>query len=128
MQKWRLLAAALAATVAAGVLVYRLLPRSADRIPTYEWQCAGCQHRFRQSVPDAAADRPVIACPKCKGVLAERIMHYQCRKCWAKYDLRGSQATLANMVCPACGSRAARNLDQPIPGDDEPVEGGQPRP
>ena len=55
-------------------------------------------------------------------------MHYQCRKCWKKYDLRGSQATLANMICSACQSRAARDLDNPIPGDDEPVEGGIPNP
>ena len=69
-----------------------------------------------------------IVCPKCKGKTAERIMHYQCRKCWTKYDLRGSKATLANIICPACGSRAARDLDHLIPGDDEPVEGGKPFP
>ena len=55
-------------------------------------------------------------------------MHFQCRKCWKKYDLRGSQATLANIICPACSSRAARDLDHLIPGDDEPVEGGKPYP
>ena len=77
---------------------------------------------------NAAADRAVMECPKCKVTAAERIMHYQCRKCWTKYDLRGSKATLANIICPACGSRAARDLDHLIPGDDEPVEGGQPYP
>jgi len=126
MQKSKLLAVAAVAAAAVIVLVYRLLPGSAGRVPTYDWQCVQCQHHFRQSVRDAAADRPVIDCPKCKATSAERLMHYQCRKCWKKYDLRGSQATLANILCPACGSRAARDLDHPIPGDDEPVEGGQP--
>ncbi len=77
---------------------------------------------------NAPADVPVILCPKCKAESAERIMHYQCRKCWKKFDLRGAQATLANLVCPTCSSRAARDLDHLIPGDDEPVEGGQPYP
>ena len=71
---------------------------------------------------------PIIHCPKCKTKAAEREMHFQCRKCWNRYDLRGSQAILSNLICPRCGSRAARNLDHPIPGDDEPVEGGQPYP
>jgi len=26
-----------------------------------------------------------------KRIAAEKIMHYQCRKCWTKYDLRGSK-------------------------------------
>jgi hypothetical protein len=39
-----------------------------------------------------------------------------------------NQAALANIVCPACAGRAARDLDNPIPGDDEPVEGGLPKP
>jgi DNA-directed RNA polymerase subunit RPC12/RpoP len=64
----------------------------------------------------------VTQCPKCKAQTAERVMHYQCRKCWHQYNLRGSQATLANIICPACGSRAARDLDHPIPGDDQPVQ------
>jgi putative FmdB family regulatory protein len=128
MQKFKLIAAIAVAVTAVTVLLFRILPGSAGRAPTYDWQCAQCQHRFRHTVRDAASDRPVMNCPKCKAAAAERIMHYQCRKCWRKYDLRGSQATLANMVCPGCGSRAARDLDHPIPGDDEPVEGGQPYP
>jgi putative FmdB family regulatory protein len=128
MPKLKLVVVALGAAAAVILLIYRILPGSADRTPTYDWQCAQCQHQFRHPVRDAAADRPVIECPKCKATAAERLMHYQCRKCWRKYDLRGAQATLANVVCPACGSRAARDLDHPIPGDDEPVEGGQPYP
>ena len=116
----------LAAAVA--FLGHQLWPGAAVRMPTYDWQCAKCQYQFRFPVRDAAADRPVIECPKCKALAAERIMHYQCRKCWAKYDLRGTQAKLANIVCPTCGSRAARDLDHLIPGDDEPVEGGKPYP
>jgi len=128
MQKSKLLAAAVLAAVAVTVLLCQFLPSSADRTPTYDWQCAQCQYQFRRPVRDAAADRPVIECPKCQATAAERLTHYQCRKCWNKYDLRGSQATLANIVCPACGSRAARNLDHLIPGDNEPVEGGKPYP
>ena len=109
-------------------LAYRYLPARFNRAPTYDWQCSQCQYRFRQSVQNAAADLAIIACPKCKAKTAERNMHFQCRKCWHKYDLRGAQATLSNLVCPRCGSRAARDLDHPIPGDDEPVEGGQPYP
>lgn len=128
MKNLKLLAVAVLAAGAVAVLVYRLLPGSTARTPTYDWQCAKCQYQFRLAVRNAAADRAVMECPKCKATAAERIMHYQCRKCWKKYDLRGSKATLANIICPACGSRAARDLDHLIPGDDEPVEGGQPYP
>jgi rRNA maturation endonuclease Nob1 len=55
-------------------------------------------------------------------------MRYQCRNCWTKYELRGSKASLQNMICHSCGSRAARDLDHPIPGDDEPIDGGKPNP
>jgi putative FmdB family regulatory protein len=126
MKTLKLLAATVLAVGAAVVLVRQLWPNPADRAPTYDWQCAKCQYHFRLPVRDAAADRPVIECPKCKTATAERVMHFQCRKCWGKYDRRGTQAKLENIVCPACGSRAARDLDHPIPGDDEPVEGGQP--
>src|SRR4030095_16321793 len=126
MQKWRLVAVATLTAAALSLLAYRLLPGRTGQTPSYEWQCAQCQHRFRQAVRDAAGDRTVVDCPKCKAAAAERIMHFQCRNCWTKYDLRGSHATLGNMVCPACGGRAARDLDNPIPGDDEPVEGGRP--
>ena len=128
MQKWKLLATSILAVAAVTLLVHRLLPGSADKVPTYDWECTRCHYRFRHSVPNAAADVPVITCPKCKTKSAERVMHFQCRKCWKKFDLRGSRATLANIVCPACGSRAARDLDHPVPGDDEPVEGGEPYP
>ena len=128
MKNLKLPAVAVLAAAAVAVLVYQLLPGSAARTPTYDWQCAKCQYQFRLPVRNAAADRPVIECPKCQAAAAERIMHYQCRKCWKKYDLRGSKASLANIICPACGSRAARDLDHLIPGDDEPVEGGQPYP
>jgi hypothetical protein len=46
-------------------------------------------------VQNAAADLPIITCLKCKAKTAEREMHFQCRKCWNKYNLRGAQATLA---------------------------------
>jgi len=128
MRKWRLLAALVVAAAALALLVSRLLPGSAGRVPTYDWECARCQYHLRHRVANAAADLPVITCPKCKTKSAERVMHFQCRKCWKKYDLRGSQATLANIICPACSSRAARDLDHLIPGDDEPVEGGKPYP
>ena len=128
MQKWKLIAASLAAVAAISLLAFQFFGRWTDRAPTYDWECAKCQHRFRHSVPNAASDLPVIECPKCKAPSAERLMHYQCRNCWTKYDLRGAKATLANIVCPGCRSRAARDLDHPIPGDDEPVEGGKPFP
>jgi putative FmdB family regulatory protein len=128
MKKLNLVAAAVLAAAAVGVLAYELRQGRQDPSRTYDYQCTHCQHRFRRPVKSGAEDRPVIECPKCKQMAAEKIMHYQCRKCWTKYDLRGSQATVANIVCPACGSRAARNLDHPIPGDDEPAEGGKPYP
>src|SRR5262245_24225128 len=95
MQRLKLFPVAVLTAVAVGVLVYQLLPGATNRTPTYDWQCAQCQYRFRSAVRDAAADRPVIDCPKCKALSAERLMHFQCRKCWGKYDLRGTQATLA---------------------------------
>ena len=128
MRKWKLLAAFAFAAVAVSFLLYRHLPGRTGRAPTYDWQCTRCQYGFRQSVKNAAADLAVIVCPKCKEKAAERVMHFQCRKCWKKYDLRGSQTTLVHIVCPSCDSRAARDLDHLIPGDDEPVEGGQPYP
>lgn len=128
MKSLKLLAVSVLAVAAVAFLVYQLRPGSAYRAPTYDWQCSKCQYQFRFTVRDAASDRPVIDCLKCKALAAERIMHYQCRKCWHKYDLRGTQAKLANIVCPSCGSRAARDLDHLIPGDNEPVEGGKPYP
>ena len=128
MTALKLLAAALLAVAAVVILGRQFRPNPANRTPTYDWQCAKCQHQFRRPVRDAASDRPIIECPKCKAPAAERIMHFQCRKCWQKYDRRGAQARLENIICPACGSRAARDLDHPIPGDDEPVEGGEPFP
>jgi len=128
MSRWKFPGAFVVAAAAVAVLAYRLLPGLTSHAPAYDWECGRYQYRFRQIVRDAAADVPVMICPKCQAKSAERLMHYQCRKCWQKYDLRGAQATLANLVCPACGSRAARDLDHLIPGDDEPVEGGQPYP
>jgi putative FmdB family regulatory protein len=128
MKKMKLVAAAVLAAVAVAVFVYELRPASGDPSRTYDYQCTHCQYQFRSLVKSGAEDLPFIECPKCKQIAAEKIMHYQCRKCWTKYDLRGSKATVANIVCPACGSRAARNLDHPIPGDNEPVEGGKPFP
>jgi putative FmdB family regulatory protein len=128
MKKLKLFAAAVPAVAAVAVLVYELRPGLADQSRTYDYQCTHCQYQFRRLVNNGAEDRAVIECPKCKEIAAEKIMHYQCRKCWTKYDLRGAQAFLVNIVCPACGSRAARNLDHPIPGDNEPVEGGKPFP
>jgi DNA-directed RNA polymerase subunit RPC12/RpoP len=114
--------------VAAAGGIFWIFGRSSDRVPSYDWECAKCHYHFRKAIRDAASDLPVIDCPKCHAPAAERVMHYQCRKCWKKYDLRGNQAVLANIVCPACASRAVRDLDNPIPGDDEPVEGGLPKP
>jgi DNA-directed RNA polymerase subunit RPC12/RpoP len=128
MKKLKLVAVAVAAATAVAVLVYELPPGAADPSRTYDYQCAHCQYQFRRFVKDGTEDPAVMECPKCKEMAAEKIMHYQCRKCWAKYELRGARASLANMVCPACGSRAARNLDHLIPGDNEPVEGGKPFP
>ena len=99
-----------------------------EKPPVYEWQCSQCQYLFHHDVADAASDRPVIECPKCKEVSAERIMHFQCRMCWKKFDLSGWQATRIGIVCPDCGNRIVRDLDNPIPGDDRPLEGGQPNP
>jgi putative FmdB family regulatory protein len=128
MQKWKAIGALVFAIGAVSILIYQLVPGRGDRPPVYEWSCSKCGHQFRQAVRLAAEDLPVIDCPKCKTASAERLMHYQCRNCWTKYDLRGSKATLANIVCPSCRSRAARNIDHPIPGDDEPIEGGKPNP
>jgi putative FmdB family regulatory protein len=97
--------------------------------PTYDWQCGKCEYRFRHTVRNAAADVPIIECPECGETTAERIVHFQCRKCWEKFDMRGSVTTnLANLVCPHCGNTALRNLDHPIPGDDQPVRDAIPPP
>ena len=126
MQKLKLLAGAVLAVAAVAFLVYQIRPGSANRVPTYDWQCTKCQHLFRLPVRDAASDRPVIECPKCKALAAERILHLQCRYCWKKYDLRGANTTRGHVQCPACGSGSARDLENPIPGDDTPAEGGKP--
>jgi len=128
MRRLKMVSVAIAAAAAVASLVYQLLPGLGSRAPTYDWKCSKCQYQFRLPVRDATADRSVIECPKCKALAAERIMHYQCRSCWSKYDLLGTNAILAKIVCPTCGSLAARDLDHPIPGDDEPVEGGKPYP
>src|SRR2546422_889756 len=104
MRNWKLLAAWVVAAAAISLLVYRLLPGPRGHAPAYTWECGQCQYHFRHTVANAAADVPVIQCPKCKANSAERIMHYQCRKYWKKYDLRGSKAALANIICPTCGS------------------------
>ncbi len=128
MRTGKTLGAIALAVLALGLVAWRLLPGLSSHAPTYDWECAKCQYHFRRAIQNAAADLPVITCPKCKETAAERVMHFQCRSCWKKYDLRGSQAILAHIVCPGCGSRAARDLDHLIPGDDEPVEGGRPYP
>ena len=128
MQKLKLLAGAVLAVAAVAFLVYQIRPGSANRVHTYDWQCTKCQHLFRLPVRDAASDRPVIECPKCKALAAERILHLQCRYCWKKYDLRGANTTRGHVQCPACGSGSARDLENPIPGDDTPAEGGKPYP
>ena len=128
MRKWKLFGSLALTATAVSFLVFRVLPMLSPHAPTYDWQCARCQYHFRQPVENAAADLAVIVCPKCKEKAAEREMHFQCRRCWKHYNLRGSQATLAHIVCPGCGSRAARDLDHSIPGDDQPIEGGQPYP
>jgi putative FmdB family regulatory protein len=128
MQKLKLLAGAVLAVAAVAFLVYQIRPGSANRVPTYDWQCTKCQHLFRLPVRDAASDRPVIECPKCKALAAERILHLQCRNCWKKYDLRGANTTRGHVQCPACGSGSARDLQNPMPGDDTPADGGKPYP
>jgi predicted nucleic acid-binding Zn ribbon protein len=128
MQKLKLLGGAVLAVAAVALLVYQIGPSSANRVPTFDWQCAKCQYQFRLPVRTAAADLPVMECPKCKALAAERIIHFQCRNCWKKYDLRGANATRGHIICPACGSGSARDLHNPIPGDDTPAEGGKPYP
>jgi len=58
MQKLKLLAGAVLAVAAVAFLVYQIRPGSANRVPTYDWQCTKCQHLFRLPVRDAASDRP----------------------------------------------------------------------
>ena len=128
MQNLKLLAGSLVAVAAVAFLVYQMRPNPAKRVPTFDWQCAKCKYQFRLPVRDSASDRPVIECPKCKALAAERILHLQCRNCWHKYDLRGSNTTRGHVICPACGSGSARDLDNPMPGDDTPVVGGKPFP
>ena len=128
MQKLKLVAGAALAVAAVTFLVYQFRPNPANQVPTFDWQCSKCGYQFRLPVRDAASDRPVIECPKCKALAAERIMHFQCRKCWRKYELRGSGTTRGHIICPACGSGSARDLDNPMPGDDTPAEGGKPYP
>jgi len=128
MQKLKLLGGSVLAIAAVAFLVYQIRPSSVNRVPTFDWQCTKCQYQFRLPVRDAAFDLPVIACPKCKALAAERILHLQCRNCWKEYDLRGANTTRGHIICPACGSGSARDLDNLIPGDDTPVEGGKPYP
>lgn len=128
MQKLKMLAGAVLVIGAIALLVHQLRPSAANRDSTFAWQCAKCQYQFRSPVRTAVEDKPVIQCPKCKALAAERIMHFQCRNCWHKYDLRGTNTTRNNIVCPACGRRSARDLENPIPGDDTPVDGGKPYP
>ena len=128
MQKLKLLAGAVLAVAALALLVHQLRPSPANRTPSFEWQCSKCQYEFRLPVRTAAEDKPVIQCPKCKALAAERIMHFQCRNCWHKYDLRGSNTGRGSIKCPGCGGGSARDLDNPVPGDDTPVDGGKPYP
>ena len=128
MPRLKLLAGTVLAVAAVVFLVYQIRPGTASRAPTFDWQCTKCQYQFRWPVRDAASDRPVIECPKCKALAAERILHLQCRYCWKKYDLRGANTTRDHIRCPACGSSSARDLDNPMPGDDTPTEGGKPYP
>ena len=107
---------------------YWFLYGRSEKPPVYEWQCSECQYLFEKPIVTAAEDKPVIECPKCKTVSAARIMHFQCRMCWEKFDLLGWEVTRWSLACPDCGGRAVRDLDNPVPGDDLPVEGGQPNP
>jgi putative FmdB family regulatory protein len=110
------------------IATYWLFFGHRKKTPVYEWQCSKCQHLFKRPVANAAADRPVIECPECGAFSAERIMHFQCRMCWEKFDLPGWKATRFYLACPACGSTIVRDLDNPIPGDDKPAQGGKPNP
>ena len=40
-------------------------------MPTYDYECSKCGHRFE--IFQKMSDKPVIACPKCKGT-AERLI------------------------------------------------------
>ncbi|MHC4364205.1 MAG: FmdB family zinc ribbon protein [Planctomycetota bacterium] len=116
--------------VAASIyIIYWFTGTSKGRAPVYDYRCAKCEHSFTRRIRDVGDDVPIVECPKCAELTAERVTHFQCRKCWEKFDMRGSETTqLANLVCPHCGNTALRNLDHPIPGDDQPVEGALPRP
>ena len=41
-------------------------------MPTYEYECNTCHHRFDER--QGFNDKPVAACPKCKG-LSQRVFH-----------------------------------------------------
>jgi len=122
---WALIAVIVGSTA---FLIYWFAGGVVDKAPTYDWVCTECGYSFRQAIRDASEDRPVIECPECGTLTAERMMHLQCRKCWEKFDLSSSQAAELGFVCQNCGSNAIRDLDNPIPGDDGPVEGGKPSP
>ena len=40
-------------------------------MPTYEYQCDGCGHRFEKF--QSMTDKPLTRCPSCKGVLKRLI-------------------------------------------------------
>ena len=129
MKNLKLLAAAALAAGAVAAMVYYLVTLG----PTVkglncDYQCTKCGNKFSVIVYDAASVKNLIKCPKCGELAAERVIHFQCRKCWRKFDMPASKATIANIICPYCDSRAVRDLDNPIPGDNEPVEGGKPYP
>ena len=74
--KWQLTLEPLTCCVGKGV-VYSGCLRSAldegdDRVPTYEYECRKCNHRFE--VFHGIFDASVRSCPKCKGPVARLII------------------------------------------------------
>ena len=122
---WALIAVIAGCTV---FLIYWFAGGVTGKAPTYDWVCTECGYSFRKPIRDASEDRPVIECPDCGTLTAERMLHLQCRYCWEKFNTSSTQAAASGFACPQCGNNAIRDLDNPILGDDRPVEGGEPSP
>ena len=97
-------------------------------MPTYEYHCEGCDHRFEIMQPlSAKADETV--CPRCKTVKSRRLMSSFASKVvgpqkpgfteMKAYDMLGERMNKFSKLPPLMGKRAA-----PTTSNSEPSESG----
>ncbi len=97
-------------------------------MPTYEYLCEGCDHRFEMMQPLSAKTDETV-CPRCNTMKSRRLMSSFASKVVGRqkpgfteikaYDMLGERMAKFSKLPPAMGQRAA-----PTPSNSEPPDSG----